>query len=119
MWSQLRRSIGTPNRWWPKQPCPRRAWSTPPKPARRMKRSKKEVSTTSWCEDPPIERESIGGFHVGPDEGVWAYVALLVPECLAGFQCVLNSFLRFLLATQGFESFALEVEDVLLAHGRA
>ena len=53
--------------------------------------------------------ESIGGFHV----------VLLVPECLAGLQCVLNSFLRFLLATQRFESFPLQVEDVLLAHGRA
>ena len=26
---------------------------------------------------PPIEMESIGGFHAGPDEGVWACVQFL------------------------------------------
>ena len=43
----------------------------------------------------------------------------LIPQRLAGFQRVLNSFLRFLFTAERFETFAFQVEDVLLAHRSA
>jgi hypothetical protein len=80
----------------------------------------KHKTETTHSSELEGSREKQAGLAPGrPGEGVWVYAVPLVPECLAGLQCVLNSFLRFLLATQRFESFALEVEDVLLAHGRA
>ena len=42
-----------------------------------------------------------------------------VAQRLTGFQRVLNSLLRLLFAAEGFEGFALQIENVLFADGRA
>src|SRR3954464_12352802 len=45
-------------------------------------------------------------------------ISILVPERLAGFQCVLDALERLALATQFQERFALQIEEVLLADRR-